>query len=149
MQGLRWLQMTDDEIDEFLGQGGTGVLSFSTAAEDPPASFPVSYGYNDGDTIFYFRLSVSSDGKKENLIDTKVSFVTYDETDEGWRSIVATGRLADLEEMPYESSAIQGMWAIEMPRVDIFERPRDEVTFHDFSLVPETLTGRKEVQAES
>ncbi|MFC4246044.1 pyridoxamine 5'-phosphate oxidase family protein [Natribaculum luteum] len=149
MPGLRWLQMTDDEIDEFLGHGGTGVLSFSTNAEDSPASIPVSYGYNAGDTIFYFRLSVPPDSRKTDLVDTKVTFVTYDETDEGWRSIVATGRLDDLEEMPYESSAIQGMWAIQMPRVDIFEQPRDEVTFHDFCLAPETLTGRKEVQAES
>ncbi|MHC3439451.1 hypothetical protein ACYJ1Y_15520 [Natrialbaceae archaeon A-gly3] len=38
MQGLRWLQMTREEIDDFLGEGGTGVLSFGSGADESPAS---------------------------------------------------------------------------------------------------------------
>lgn len=42
--------------DEFLGRGGTGVLSLSTD-EGPPHAVPVSYGYESAETIFYFRLA--------------------------------------------------------------------------------------------
>ena len=144
-QGLRWLQMTDDEIDEFLGRGGTGVLSFATASDEPPVSIPISYGYNANEGLLYYQLSTPEGSRKGDLVDKPVSFVAYDQTDSRWESIVATGTLDDIEGKPYESSAVQGMWAIEIPRVDIFERPRDEVTFHFFSLDPDTLTGRKEV----
>ncbi len=37
------------------------------------------------------------------------------------------------------------MWAIDIPTIDIFDRPREELEFHDFRLDPETLTGRKDV----
>lgn len=145
MQGLRWLQMSNDERDEFLGQGGTGVISFSTGSDEPPVSLPISYGYNATDRTFYFNLSLSEDSEKAHLVDEPVSFVTHRETDQGWKSVVATGTLKDISEESYSSDAIQGMWAIEIPAVDIFQRPRREVTFHHFLLDPEQVTGRKEV----
>lgn len=144
-QGLRWIQLSDDELDEFLGRGGTGVISFSTETDTAPVSIPISYGYNATDRTFYFNLSFPPDGEKADFVDRPVSFVTHRETDKGWRSVVATGSLEDLTDAPYASDAIQGMWAIQIPAVDMFERPRREVTFQHFRLVPETLTGRKEV----
>ncbi|WP_254763578.1 pyridoxamine 5'-phosphate oxidase family protein [Natrinema marinum] len=145
MQGLRWLTLTDEEMAEFLGRGGTGVISFATDPDEPPVSIPVSYGYNADERVFYYQLSFPRDSRKGALVDRPASFVTYGETDSGWQSVVATGTLENVEEMPYESSTVQGMWAIQIPRVDIFERPREEVTFRFFCLDPETLTGRKEV----
>mgnify|MGYP000377401831 CR=1 FL=1 len=145
MQGLRWLQMSDDEIADFLGRGGTGVLSFATDADESPVSIPVSYGYNADEELLYYQLSTPKDGRKADLVDKPVSFVVYGRSDSRWESVIATGTLDDIEDEPYESSAVQGMWAIQIPRVDIFERPREEVTFHFFTLDPETITGRKEV----
>lgn len=49
--------------------------------------------------------------------------------------------------MPYDSSAVQAMWAVEIPEVDIFDRPPEDVAFRQFQLVPEELTGRKEFQS--
>lgn len=144
MQGLRWLQLSDEEMDEFLGRGGIGVMSFPPE-DGPPVSIPVSYGYNAAERDFYFQLSFPPESRKEELVDDPVSFVTYDETDAGWRSVVATGRLEEITDEPYESSAIQGMWAIQIPIVDIFERPREEITFRYFRLDPDSMTGRKEV----
>ncbi|QLG50831.1 pyridoxamine 5'-phosphate oxidase family protein [Natrinema halophilum] len=149
MQGLRWLQMTDEEMAEFLGRGGTGVISFAQDPSDPPVSIPVSYGFNQDEQLFYYQLSFPRDSRKGELVEKPVSFVTYDETDRGWQSVIATGTLEDLEDKPYESATIQGMWAIQIPRVDIFERPREEVTFRFFSLDPEMLSGRKEVPSRS
>lgn len=149
MQGLRWLQMTDDEMSEFLGAGGTGVISFATDADESPVSIPVSYGFNDGEMTFYFQLSFPKDSEKADLVDQPVSFVAYDRVDGLWRSVVASGELEDVADAPYESTTVQGMWAIQIPRVDIFERPRDEITFRDFRLDPETISGRKEVPSDS
>ncbi|WP_255171049.1 pyridoxamine 5'-phosphate oxidase family protein [Natrononativus amylolyticus] len=149
MQGLRWLQMTPAEVDELLGRGGTGVISFAAGVDTPPVSIPVSYGYKADDRALYFQLSVPPESRKAELVDRHVSFFTYRETDDGWRSVIATGSLDALEDAPYASSAVLGMWAIEVPRVDIFERPREEVAFRDFCLVPDTLTGRKETETET
>ncbi len=148
MQGLRWLQMSDDEVADFLGRGGTGVLSFAAGSDEPPVSIPVSYGYNADEGLLYYQLSTPQDSRKSDFIDQPVSFVVYSKTDSRWESVIATGTLDDIEEKQYESSAVQGMWAIQIPRVDIFERPRKEITFHFFSLDPDTLTGRKEVPSD-
>lgn len=149
MQGLRWLQLSEDEMNEFLGRGGTGVISFATDPDEPPVSIPVSYGYNADEKRFYYRLSFPRDSRKGDLVDEPVSFVTHRQTDDGWRSVVATGRLAEIADSPYESAEIQGMWAIRIPIVDVFERPPKETTFKYFYLDPETITGRKEVMSDS
>ena len=148
MQGLRWLQLTDAERDEFLGDGGTGVLSFATAPDEPPMSIPVSYGYfADADSI-YFRLSMPDDSRKESLVDNPVSFVVHHETDAGWRSVVATGRLESVAEAPYDSAALQGLWAVDIPTVDVFEQPPSEIPFETYRLRPDAISGRKEVESE-
>ena len=145
MQGLRWVQLTDEERDEFLKTGGTGVLSFATEADEPPVSIPVSYGYfADADSI-YFRLSVPDDSRKKSLVDNPVSFVVHRETEAGWRSVVATGRLESVADAPYESAALQGLWAVDIPTVDVFERPPSEIPYRTYRLIPDAVSGRKEV----
>nr|WP_254425916.1 hypothetical protein [Haloprofundus sp. MHR1] len=67
----------------------------------------------------------------------------------GWRSAVATGTLEDVTEASYESSAVQGLWAVEIPEVDIFERPPEEITFREYRLDPKTLTGEKRSEPTS
>ncbi len=148
MQGLRWVQMTDEERNEFLGIGGTGVISFSTASSDPPFSLPVSYGYYEDTASFYFRFAFPPDSGKEELLDEPVSFVTYEETDEGYRSVVASGQLEEVDELPYDSAVAQRMWDVDIPLVDIFDRPPEDVSFRHFHLDPDSLTGRKEVEAQ-
>ncbi|WP_265109920.1 pyridoxamine 5'-phosphate oxidase family protein [Halosolutus halophilus] len=144
MKGLRWVQLPENERNEFLGTGGTGVLSFTKDVDEPPASLPVSYGYFEDAGHFYFRLSFPPGSDKEELVDNQVSFVVYGETDDGWRSVVVTGSLEELTELPEKSGAVQRMWAVTIPTVEIFDRPRSEIEFHDFRLVPDTITGRKE-----
>jgi uncharacterized protein len=148
MDGRRWVQMDDTEIDKFLGRGGTSVLSFAAGIDASPVSIPVSYGYNDDTETIYFQLSLRPGSEKAALVDRAVSFVTHRETDDGWRSVVATGELESADEMPYASSTVQGMWGIESPRIDIFERPIEELTFRDFYLVPDSVAGRKEARTD-
>ncbi|SFS87553.1 pyridoxamine 5'-phosphate oxidase family protein [Halostagnicola kamekurae] len=149
MQGLRWVQMTEEEVDEFLGRGGTGVVSFSTDPDEPPVSIPISYGYSADVNRFYYRLSFPRDSRKDELVEKPIAFVAHEKTDDGWQSVVATGRLSDIADAPYDSAEIQGMWSIQIPLVDIFERPPKETTFRYFSLEPDTMTGRKEVISDT
>jgi len=141
------LAMDEEELVELLGRGGTGVLSFSTDGGTPPYSLPVSYGFNETSMDFYFRLAVPGGAGKADVLDEPVSFVAFERTDAGWRSAVATGRLEEVTEADYDSSALQGMWLVEIPIVDIFERDPKEVAFRYFRLDPERLSGRKEAKA--
>lgn len=144
MGDLRWVGMTDGEIEEFLGNGGTGVISFATGEGESPFSIPVSYGY-EASTGFYYELSMPTEGGKADLLEAPVTFVVHRETEAGWRSVVATGELEPVDGSSYESTTVQGMWSVEIPRVDVFDRPPEDVTFRTFRLAPEKLTGRKEV----
>ncbi|MCO8244957.1 MULTISPECIES: pyridoxamine 5'-phosphate oxidase family protein [unclassified Haladaptatus] len=148
MQGLRWVQMTDEERNEFLGNGGTGVISFSTSPSEPPFSLPISYGYYADTGSLYFRFAFPPDSGKEALLDDPISFVTYEKTDEGYRSVVASGHLEEVDDLPYDSAVAQRMWEVDIPLVDVFEQPPDDVTFRHFHLDPDRLTGRKEVGSQ-
>ncbi len=144
MQGLRWVNLPPDERNAFLGDGGVGVLSFGTDADAPPSSLPVSYGYAAETEQFYFRLSFPPETSKTDVLENPVSFVVFGEEDGGWKSVVATGRLQELSSLPSESAAVQGMWAVDIPTVEIFDQPREDISFHDFRLATESITGRKE-----
>lgn len=146
MVGLRWTRLAEKERDEFLGDGGTGVIAFVDHPEVPPAAFPVSYGYAADSGNFYFRLSFPVGTKKDEFVAQPMTFVTYDKTEEGWQSVVASGYLEELTERRTDSVAIQTMWAVNIPTVDIFEKPPEEIPFHDFRLQPDELTGRKEIE---
>jgi len=148
MNELRWLQMADEEIHDFLGDGGTGVLSLSTHDGDPPYSRPVSYGYDTESAHFHFRLVEPSSVQKRALLDNPVSFVIHDDEGGRWRSVVATGELEDLSDASSDSAAMAERWGVDIPLIDIFERSADDVAFRQFRLVPDELTGRKEVKSE-
>ncbi|EMA56145.1 pyridoxamine 5'-phosphate oxidase family protein [Halococcus thailandensis] len=147
MSGFRWLRLSDEEMNAFLGNGGTGTLSFSTSSDEPPFSLPVSYGYDTDTAHFHYRLALPSGSTKEKFLDRPVSFVTHSRTNDGWRSVIAVGALEDLTELPYEAAARQERWAVDIPFVDIFEESPDDVTFNQFRLVPDELTGRKGVSS--
>ena len=137
-------ELTADERNAFLGSHGSGVISLSTGEDDAPHSVPVSYGYNPGERSFFFRLAVGPDHAKSDLVDRPVSFVVYDNTDDGWWSVAASGRLESTTEDSVATDALAGMEGIEIPLVDIFgDRPAN-AAFEFFRLVPESLTARKE-----
>ena len=142
------VEMDDPERDEFLGNGGTGVISLSSSADDPPHSVPVSYGYDATETTFYFRLATGADGSKGEIDDRPVSFVTTGET-VGWRSVVARGRLEDVESEGIATETLAGLDRVDIPLVDVFHRPLREVEFAFYRLVPDELTSRVESKTDS
>jgi hypothetical protein len=138
------ISMDETERDEFLGDGGTGVISFTTAADEPPHSVPVSYGYDATAGTFYFRLSVDADSEKGDLAGRPVSFVTHRRTDDRWHSVVASGQLEATTDKPIATETLQGLEQTHIPLFDIFGRPTREITFEFYRLVPDEFTGRKE-----
>lgn len=147
MGTLRWVQMTQEELTEFLGDGGTGVISFSRV-DEPPFSIPVSYGYDENSEHFYYRLSLLPNSEKVEVLESPVTFVVHRQTEKGWRSVVASGELERVADSPYESIAVQGMWAVQIPKIDIFDHPPADIDFSTFRLSPERLTGRKEINPQ-
>ena len=148
MSGFRWVRMADEELDEFLGTGGTGILSFSTSSAEPPFSRPVSYGYYQDSAHFHYRLAVSPNNTKKEYLDRPVSFVVHERAEGRWQSVIAIGELEALDDLPYEATARQERWGVDIPWVDIFEDPPEDITFEQFRLVPDELTGRTEITAD-
>jgi nitroimidazol reductase NimA-like FMN-containing flavoprotein (pyridoxamine 5'-phosphate oxidase superfamily) len=129
--------------DEFLGDGGTGVLSYARGADEPPYSVPVSYGYDAAEETFYFRLAASATGEKADLPGRPVSFVTHGETDR-WRSVVASGRLESTTKEGIATESLAGLERVHIPLFDVFDRPPGEVPFEFYRLAPDELTARVE-----
>jgi hypothetical protein len=138
--------MSDEERADFLGAGGTGVVSFSTGADEAPYSLPVSYGYDAVDGAFYLRLAFGPDSEKTGVADGSrpVSFVVHDRDGGEWRSVVVTGRLEEVTEAAIDSDVVQAMRRIHIPLVDVFDRHPRELTFRFFRLSPERVSGRKQ-----
>jgi nitroimidazol reductase NimA-like FMN-containing flavoprotein (pyridoxamine 5'-phosphate oxidase superfamily) len=147
MEDIRSVRMNENERDEFLDRGGTGVISFDTPDDDAPYSRPVSYGYDAETGNFYFRLAVGpEDTGKKDLIDgdREISFVTYDETDRGWRSVIATGRLEEITKSALDPAVSEAMQRVAIPFVDVYDSHPLTLEFRFFRLTPDEVTGHQE-----
>jgi nitroimidazol reductase NimA-like FMN-containing flavoprotein (pyridoxamine 5'-phosphate oxidase superfamily) len=148
MEETQSIAMDEDDRDDFLGVGGTGVISFAEAGAEFPHSIPVSYGYDAEETTFYFRLAVGADSEKGDVADGAVTFVTYGERDDSWRSVIVKGRLEETTEQSIATESLEGLQRVHIPLVDIFGRPIKEVPFEFYRLVPEEISSRKESSTE-
>ena len=137
-------QLSEEDRDEFLGNSGTGVLSLSTASDESPHSLPVSYGYDPVESMFYFRVASGPDSEKGELAGRAVSFVTYDQVDGRWISVVAKGTLRETTDNSISLEALEGMERVHIPLVDIFGQPPGTVEFEFYQLDPDVLTSRSE-----
>jgi hypothetical protein len=147
MEDVRSVRMDTEDRNEFLGSGGTGVVSFDTPDDGPPYTRPISYGY-DGETgNLYFRFAVGpEDAGKKDIVDAdrEVSFVTYDETDRGWRSVVATGRLEEITKSALDPAVAEAMQRVNIPFVDVYDSHPLTLEFRFFRLTPDEITGQRE-----
>lgn len=135
-----------DARDDFLAPGGTGVVSVPRDADEPPYTVPVSSGYDAESGAFYFRLAFGADSGKRGVVadGTPVPFVAYEETDDGWWSVVADGSLEAIDEESVDTAVLDGMRRIDIALVDIFDEGTRTLEFHFFRLVSDSLTGRQE-----
>lgn len=149
-EDIRSVEMNEEERAAFLGTGGTGVVSAPAGADESPYSRPVSYGYDATEGEFYFRLAFDPESEKTGVVGDRrpVTFVTYDQTEDGWKSVVVTGRLKEVTEAAIDSDVVQAIRRIHIPLVDLYERPPRELDFRFFQLATESVSGRKEAHSE-
>ncbi|MFC7027673.1 pyridoxamine 5'-phosphate oxidase family protein [Halomicroarcula sp. GCM10025324] len=139
-----------DERDEFLGVGGTGVVSFATDGAESPHSVPISYGYDPEKTAFYFRMATGLDSQKGDVVGKRVTFVTYGRPEDAdrWVSVIAKGRLESVDTEGISTDTLEGLERVDIPIVDVFDMPVQDISFEFLRLVPDELTARKELRAD-
>lgn len=151
MEDIRSVRMSPDARDAFLDRGGTGVISFETSAGKPPYSRPVSYGYDAESGVFYFRFAVGPEDAGMAAViddDTAVSFVTYDQTEHGWRSVIATGSIEEVTKAALDPAVAEAMERVSIPFVDVYDSHPLTLEFRFFRLSPDEVTGQREAGTE-
>jgi hypothetical protein len=128
-------------IDEYLGEGGTGVLSL--AEGDVPYSIPVSFGYDDESTAFYLRLGFSEGSEKRPFLERSAwaRLIVY-EAEPDLTSVVATGDLTRVPKDELTPETVAQLGRAELPAFDLWDRPKDELEFQIYRLAAEELSGR-------
>lgn len=135
--------MTDAEIHDFVGRGGTGVLSL--ASGNVPYSTPVSYGFDPELRAFLLRLGFTADSEKRAFVDASAEarLVVYDRVDGEWRSAVAVGELTRVDDDALTPEIADVLRQADGPLLDVWDEPADQVDFELYRLGVQRLTGRK------
>ncbi len=117
------------EIAEFLAQGWTGVLSL--ARDDDGYGIPVSYAYDEDSGDVFFRFGYGSESQKRPFVEAsrRASFVVYEETEEGWKSVVARGPLEQLTTDTVASTVVEAIRDLDIPYVTVHDHPEDDLEF--------------------
>ncbi|MFC5971610.1 pyridoxamine 5'-phosphate oxidase family protein [Halomarina salina] len=138
-------EMTESEIDAFLGRHETGVLSL--ADDGTPYAIPISYGYDAAERAFYMRLVSTPESEKRQFLGSspRSRLVVYEEADGGdtYRSVVAVGALEDVavEELTVEH--IEQYGEAKRPLFEIWGRSKRDLDIQLYTLEPEELSGRR------
>ncbi|EMA62366.1 pyridoxamine 5'-phosphate oxidase family protein [Halorubrum kocurii] len=140
------VEMSDAEVDAFLSQHETGVLSL--ARGETPYAIPISYGFDAESRTVFLRLVSTPDSEKRNFLasDPKARVVLYDEDGEGDReeyaSVVGVGTLyrVALDDLTPETIAQYG--ETHRPLFEIWADGKEELDIELYRFEPERLTGR-------
>ncbi|MCT9096126.1 pyridoxamine 5'-phosphate oxidase family protein [Haloarchaeobius sp. HME9146] len=143
MAGNDTVDMTRDEMDTFLGQKGTGVLS--VADDDVPYSFPVSYGYDADACEFYLRLGFREGSTKTDYVDEPcpARLVVYDEDGTHSESVIATGDLVEIPREELTPDIVTALGDARTPEFDIWDETKAELDFSINRLESIRLTGKQ------
>jgi nitroimidazol reductase NimA-like FMN-containing flavoprotein (pyridoxamine 5'-phosphate oxidase superfamily) len=139
------VEMSAAEIASFLDSRGHGVLSIGG---ETPYAIPISYGYDEAAERFVFQfLWHEQSAKREHLDESDRATLTvyrFDDPD-SWRSVVASGRLAPIEEDTDAAVAAANVFAPHAATVSltVFERPAEELVAGWCELRIEEISGRQ------
>ncbi|THE66082.1 pyridoxamine 5'-phosphate oxidase family protein [Salinadaptatus halalkaliphilus] len=137
------VDMTDAEIDDFLGRQETGVLSL--ARTDDPYAIPISYGYDEANQQFYIRLVSTPESEKRAFLESTPAarLVVYEEDGDVYRSIIATGTLESIQPDDLTPDQIAQYGQAKRPLFEIWAQGKDELDIELYCLTPESLDGRR------
>ncbi len=136
-------EMTDAEVDEFLGHRETGVLSLARA--DDPYAIPISYGFDEENRVFYMRLVSTPDSEKRSFLESTplARLVIYDEAESSYQSVIANGTLESIEPSELTPDQIAQYGDARRPLFEIWAEGKDALDIELYKLDPETLNGRR------
>lgn len=138
---LRGIEMSEQEIGEFLHAQGHGVLSLARGGDS--YAIPVSFGY-DGEDIYLSLIEFGDESRKLDFVEEtdQACLVTYRvETRHVWKSAIALGRLEEVPADEYERAEEvlkDNAW---FP--SIFPPTQPITGFHRMILHIDEATGRK------
>ncbi|MFC7072910.1 pyridoxamine 5'-phosphate oxidase family protein [Halovenus rubra] len=138
-------EMRREDIDEFVGNRETGVLTL--AKKNEPYSIPISYGYDATDGTFYMRLVSTPESEKRTFLDSspEIRLVIYDGTDDQtmYRSVVAAGTLEERTPEDLSVTEIEQYGEAKRPLFEIWGKGRDELDIKLYEFQPDTIEGRQ------
>jgi hypothetical protein len=70
--------------------------------------------------------------------------ITYDETDRGWRSVIATGSLDEITKSTLDPAVAEAMERVRIPFVDVYDSHSFTREFRFVRLTPDEVTGQQE-----
>lgn len=145
-------EMSASEIDGFLSDNETGVLSL--ARENEPYAIPISYGYDADSKTFYMRLVSTPESEKREFLSSspQTRLVVYDENDAGtrYRSVVAIGDLEPVDPEDLSVEDIEQYGEAHRPLFEIWGAGKDDLDIKLYKLQPTEISGRRtEVDRDS
>lgn len=98
LEALGMERMTDDEVESYLSGHSQGVLGLAT--EEAPYLLPMSYGYDGGESVYFFFIQNDESQKADLAAAVEIaSFLVYSvETMFSWRSVQLSGTLHQLSD---------------------------------------------------
>lgn len=129
------------EIAEFLEARQTGVLAMGR--DDVGYGIPISYTYDEEGPYIYFRLAYAGKSEKREFIEAtdSVAFVVYDDTEAGWKSVVAEGPIEERSQTDFETHRIEAVKRLDIPYFTVHDRSADELDFVIARIDVTSLTG--------
>lgn len=128
-------------ISEFLESQGTGVLALASGGR--VYAIPVSFAYHEAGPDIYFRFGYGPDSQKRTYVEgaDEASFVVYDRTDAGWKSVLAEGDLESVSDSQLDTSLAEAVNGLHIPYFAVHRRPSAELEFEIVRLDVDKLSG--------
>ena len=135
-------ELSPAETDALLARHETGVLSL--AREDEPYAIPVSYGYDPETRRIYLRLVSTPESEKRRFLvdDPLATLVVYERDGDGYRSVVASGRLAEVEREDLTVEHVEQYGEAKRPLFEVWDEGRPDLDVTLYRLDPTDLGGR-------
>lgn len=129
------------EIASFLATQQTGALSL--ARDDDSYVIPVSFAFDEQEQNVYLRLGYGPTSTKRDFVDAVdlASFLVYDRTDEGWKSVLARGQLDVVSDSGLDSAAVETARNLNIPYVRVFGGNDEDLQFDIVRIEVTELTG--------
>lgn len=140
-------EMTTTEVDDFLGERETGVISL--ANDSRPYAIPISYGYDASNRTFYLRLVSTPESEKRHFLAStpEARLVVYNVENDGetYRSVVASGSLEEIAPEALTVEHIEQYGAAKRPLFEIWGDSKEDLNIQLYKFEPRDLSGRRTV----